>query len=174
MLRGQRAFPGGCTRLGSLKAGDPRGRRQDTPARGEGVNMPAVTAGLGCEHLGAASLGCAAGAPGRAERAGRRGPRWPASLPFPYRGRSAPSAGALFSNWRATGGAFGLRESPTSPRLERQLLSPIRARGLAWRGRADSGDQWDSGSGVGRGGWAWFESGTRVSSAATARASWRA
>lgn len=136
--------------------------------------MPAVTAGLGCEHLGAASLGCAAGAPGRAERAGRRGPRWPASLPFPYRGRSAPSAGALFSNSRATGGAFGLRESPTSPRLERQLLSPIRARGLAWRRRADSGDQWDSGSGVGRGGWAWFESGTKVSSAATARASWRA
>lgn len=173
MLRGRRAFPGGCTRSGSLKAGDPRGRSQDTPARG-GVNMPAVTAGLGCEHLGAASLGCAAGAPGRAERAGRRGPRWPASLPFPYRGRSAPSAGALFSNSRATGGAFGLRESPTSPRLERQLLSPIRARGLAWRGRADSGDQWDSGSGVGRGGWAWFESGTKVSSAATARASWRA
>ena len=110
---------------------------------------------------------------GRSERGGGDLAGRP-SLPLPCRGRPAPSAGALFSNSRATGGAFGPRESPTAPRGERQLLSPIRARGRAWRGRADAGDQWDSGSGAGREGWAWSESGTKVSRAATARASWSA
>ena len=99
---------------------------------------------------------------GRSERGGADLAGRP-NLPFPCRGRSAPSAGALFSNSRATGGAFGPRESPTAPRGERQLLSPIRARGRAWRGHADAGDQW-----------AWSESGTKVSRAATARASWSA
>lgn len=89
--RGDRAaratgLPRRVHQLGSVTPGDLRGRREDPPARGEGVNMPAVTAGLRCEHLGAASLGCAAGAPGRAERAGWRGPGWAAESPFPLQG----------------------------------------------------------------------------------------
>lgn len=98
--------------------------------------MPAVTAGLGCEHLGAASLGCAAGA--RAGGAsGAAGTSLAGEVPFPLQGSLGSSAGALFSNSRATGGAFGLRK-PDFAALGAAVLSPIRARGLAWRGRADS------------------------------------
>lgn len=49
-----------------------RSRRVQPPASVQRVNAPAVTAGPGCESRGVASAGSAAGAPGRAERAGWR------------------------------------------------------------------------------------------------------
>lgn len=70
---------------------------------------------------------------GRRERAGSHLTDRPAETPRPCRGRSAPSAGAWFSNLRATGGACGPRESPARPRWERRLLSPIRAQGRGSR-----------------------------------------
>lgn len=93
------------------------------PASAQRVNAPAGTAGPGCESRGVAPEGSAAGAP---------------RLPLPCRGRSAPSAGASFSNLRATGGACGPRESPApaSGRWERRLLPAIRAQGRAKHGRA--------------------------------------
>lgn len=118
------------------------------PARG-GVNMPAVTAGLDVSTSARRPPWAAlAGAPAR--RAGRRGTWLPASL-LPYRGRSAPLQAPCFltegNRW-----CFWSEGEPDFAALGAAVTSPIRARGLAWRGRADSGDQWDLGSGVGRGG----------------------
>ncbi|KAL4669144.1 hypothetical protein H8959_007698 [Pygathrix nigripes] len=86
----------------------------------------------------------------------------------------APSENAAFSNLRATGGAGGPRESPAPPYWERQLPSPITERGRELHGYPDAGDQWDLGSWVDREEWAWSESESKVSSAITARAAWRA
>lgn len=116
---------------------------------------------------------CAAGAPGRTEPAAWRRPDRP-RLPFTCSGCSAPSENAAFSNLRATGGAGGPRESPAPPCWEWQLPSPITERGRELHGYPDAGDQWDLGSWVDREEWAWSESESKVSSAITARAAWRA
>lgn len=63
--------------------GGRRSHRPRTEAGGPRVKAPAVTAGPGCGSRRPASAGCAAGAPARAERAGRQPPDRPAGRDSP-------------------------------------------------------------------------------------------
>lgn len=109
-------------RVGAFWTGSRHGRGELPPASGQRVNAPAAPAGPGCESRGVAPVGRAAGAPRRAEGAGRRladRPRLPrpagaARLPprapgFPTRGQQVVPAALRRARLRRAGSG---RDSP--------------------------------------------------------------